>query len=88
MRHTPGPWVNQGETIRGSNEDAVCDLYDWIERDANAQLIAAAPDMLNALREACSMIEHVLDDGYVYEGGRELLASVLDAIAKAEGKTQ
>lgn len=63
--HTPGPWTverdGQGNIVIGApkpNDDA---RYLWIaevtpsnngEHEANARLIAAAPEMLEALRNA------------------------------------
>lgn len=52
------------------------------ECKSNARLIAAAPDMLEALKKALSVIEH-LD----YLGGKSVeRAEIVQAIAKAEGK--
>lgn len=50
------------------------------ERDANARLIAAAPDLLKALKN-CVLLTF---DGFSIEGDCEREAR--DAIAKAEGK--
>ena len=56
-KHTPGPWVvgQSGGVIdrRGCAVAKVQDMpgQDSGERAANAALIAAAPDMLEALRE-------------------------------------
>lgn len=47
-------------------------VIDWRTKEANARLIAAAPDLLEALKLAVS---------YGWEH-----PSALDAIAKAEGK--
>jgi len=55
-KHTPGPWERQGIAIgseTGSAFDAICYLdilsRDREQREANARLIAAAPDLLAAL---------------------------------------
>lgn len=53
-------------------------------RDANARLIAAAPDLLEALKKAL----HILDElDYRPDGeAAEDLAGVENALAKAEGR--
>jgi hypothetical protein len=59
--HTPGPWmvlpsVSEGQfailTEHGPRQDVAC-TYGWesTPREANARLIAAAPDLLEALIE-------------------------------------
>lgn len=60
-QHTPGPWhVANGVQIR-SQRDQIAKV--WMMRDgegnANAALIAAAPDMLNALRSLLRHAERV-----------------------------
>lgn len=104
-KHTPGPWVNApcAESV-GRGEPHGPGHRCWTQpRDAagrpvnlglqaNATLIAAAPDLLEALEEAASFLEMVGDD---YEELCEyaMAASVRvnaaksrAAIAKARGK--
>jgi hypothetical protein len=65
MSHTPGPWAierNHNGRIFGISAlsakhdlDMVCDLpfqSSNVENDANAKLIAAAPELLKALQRA------------------------------------
>jgi hypothetical protein len=58
MKHTKGPWYVSPEIKTGIYADTedgtvyVCDMpefVDWETRLANAKLIAAAPEMLEAL---------------------------------------
>jgi hypothetical protein len=80
-QHTHGPWTyraqTQGQFIIESTERSIC----WLDRHydptkANARLISAAPDMLDALQAVC--------DAY---GDRDtlLMAQVKAALAKAKG---
>jgi len=60
-KHTPGPWHFEAGRIwqRGDNPQpiAYADTYpDEIEREANARLIAAAPELLAALDVAARRI--------------------------------
>ena len=80
--HTPGPWKhdeNWGLIKYGKTE--ICALHSGNE--ANAHLIAAAPDLLSALR-------FLLAD-YIAINGEKLTESsvpidmAMAAIAKAEG---
>lgn len=56
--HTPGPWrivgTNNGLFIAGAKPGYLAEVRDCGSGDvaANARLIAAAPDMLQALRRA------------------------------------
>ena len=69
MAHTPGPWINDNGLVNGTESRKrfggvsvdIFDANEWPrelhdEALANAALIAAAPDMLIALREARDFI--------------------------------
>jgi hypothetical protein len=85
MTHTPGPWVAEPEyegddaTLVHANGVTIADC-GYLPRplavaEANARLIAAAPDMLALLKE---FYEH----GYTTTGDHDRLSAV---IAKATG---
>jgi hypothetical protein len=84
-KHTPGPWVKESDSLfvraRG------CLVAEAIPQDrgeANARLIAASPDMLNALK-ACFKNGMVSREDWNPDNEltREM---VLAAIRKAEGR--
>lgn len=90
MKHTPAPWKAGARSVSApETEDRLgldVRLYGGNAGDnkANARLIAAAPDMLQALR----LIEHATapshDDGGHHEAAHEIAVA---AIAKAEGRS-
>jgi len=59
MKHTPSPWTNIGTEIRQKNTSLIlANVYKHLEanqpteeRKANAKLMAAAPELLDALIE-------------------------------------
>jgi hypothetical protein len=58
-KHTEGPWaIETNHVVAGAVRVAVVDTpnlhagVDWVEADANARLIAAAPALLDALHSA------------------------------------
>lgn len=56
-KHTPGPWRVHGELINSdSREIAVIENYSSKRDGANARLIAAAPELLEALIEATEVL--------------------------------
>jgi hypothetical protein len=82
MTHTPGPWtLHRGYDrygVAGANRENVAQVMchsGFFPGDANARLIAAAPDMLEALKAIEPSISN-----------RQKLAQARAAIAKAEGK--
>lgn len=85
-KHTPGPWEQTfGCNIVTPTGQAVTTVHAMgrttpEEREANARLIAAAPDMLTALK-AC-LHDAELRGASTYAPYNELYA----VIAKAEGK--
>lgn len=84
IKHTPGPWITRRKTkhwsvFTGSGSYLIEGQLDR-PKEADALLIAAAPDLL----EACKVMHKMLVDRDC--GG---LAGVIlgeNAIAKAEGK--
>jgi hypothetical protein len=88
MKHTPGPWMVEGGGFVGGpvGYGRICQFWNKFEEDfrnadANARLIAAAPELLRVLKAA--LYQTGCDGdlcGYVWhEEAREI-------IAKAEGK--
>lgn len=67
MAHTPGPWImsysNDGRHhIYAHGQIATVDsLWDANEQDANARLIALAPDMLALLTEVATVLPLYFD---------------------------
>lgn len=51
-KHTPGPWAPSDETCNyvWSGDTCVARMAETDEKEANARLIAAAPELLEALR--------------------------------------
>jgi hypothetical protein len=90
-KHTPGPWIVEGNgiTVRQDRKHAskICQAFEVYmcrqEREANARLIAAAPDMLAALEEAHRLNRmSVFDDGSSADHAARMVQA---AIAKARG---
>jgi len=97
MKHTPGPWIREGSLVYALNErgrDRMCmnihvytsaiDGAEPGEAEANARLIAAAPEMLEALQrfvevDACDC--HTRKN----EAGPCAWCQAKAATAKAEG---
>jgi hypothetical protein len=87
-KHTPGPWVyevnHSGSAIA---KDGCCIATTHgraaitgapLPHEANARLIAAAPDMLNALKMVAASSASLRGEEWT---------AVLDAIDKADGRT-
>lgn len=98
MGHTPGPWVVHpwGDKDYEINAalDTVCnvpgfddDTVDADRAEANARLIAAAPELLAALKEIADNCERRLRKGED-SGDRLTLRLCNAAIAKAEGRSE
>lgn len=93
MKHTKGPWTINVDTsgdrhlfdIRGIDNAQVAKLNNNLihERQANAQLIAAAPEMLSLLKRANDLIANETQGN---PSAEILYYSIRDLIAKAEGK--
>ena len=93
VKHTPGPWkvVRDSKSVllevRGDNMTRVAEVWTDTEggqerRVANADLVAAAPDLLAACERALSSGAIKFADNALDLGIREALTA---AIAKARG---
>lgn len=99
-KHTPGPWTlyettnadDAGEfEVDAPDYETVALVYASENLVANAALIAAAPDMYEALRGALAFFENearreLHDDGEVsgwVDGNRDAIRA---ALARAEGR--
>lgn len=92
MKHTKGPWEKMGPIVRSKSGD-ICDCRCIWTRggdpnmevplsEANAQLIAAAPELLEALEVALIGLLQVEDP--LVETSDAIIAAK-QAIAKADG---
>lgn len=63
--HTKGPWHLRGSNeVYSSNNKRICETM----HEANAALIAAAPELLENFEKAIRLIEHIQEKhGLVYE---------------------
>lgn len=96
-QRTPGPWhrnvppATKYVTIFRGRNTHVCDVLPARgipaeEAEANLTLIAAAPDLLAALRDAVFALEwHVEKQGQGVATDAEILRRARAIIAKAEG---
>jgi len=88
-KHSPGPWevvpyVGPVDFVYGIvpwdwELRSVCDDIAAVGHEADAQLIAAAPEMLEALKR-------IVDTVWFDRLDTELILTVEHAIAKAEGR--
>jgi hypothetical protein len=104
-KHTPGPWFVDGVAISSEavTDLAILNManvrYSWggsdfatrSHREANAHLIAAAPELLAELEYLVEIAESAMRaanrDGGEYDIG-EMLEAPRAAIAKAKGEAQ
>lgn len=99
VKHTPGPWhlVNGTQIRSAKHQIAKVWMMRGSEGVANARLIAAAPDLLEALQESLAALEYVVEQaggpGCEHEGGvvcfckeNTAIGAARAAIAKATGQ--
>jgi len=94
-KHTPGPWIvyddsNDGKTnrieIAALGKTVARIYYSVPEEDLpNAQLIAAAPDLLEVLKELLDHVEWRRVCDQEKAGPKDVTHRAHAAIAKAEG---
>lgn len=99
-KHTPGPWTSRpfGDSFAVMVSDkrvAYCygAFADWDKEtaEANAHLIAAAPELLEALKEMCEMHGGIHDEDCPEDDtcgcyGKAFNDRINAVIAKAEGR--
>ena len=106
-KHTPGPWFAVGAWVE-IQYDEIADICttnpgdfgqaflrrDYDESCANARLIAAAPDLLEALEGLIDACGNLRPDLRTVQGMRDMMTNLLEAtdagrstIAKATGAT-
>jgi hypothetical protein len=96
-KHTPGPWRylmklvtydiwsdSYGKVAYCYTTD--CDKYSPSDSTAraNARLIAAAPEMLEALKYLTAEVDHCVNNGWLRK--QPQYKAALAAIAKAQGR--
>lgn len=102
VEHTPGPWETSRDRLSG-NHGLVGDgmwfaKISWTVRDnrndADARLIAAAPDLLAVVRDACAIFDANHESGDEYNSDLasdlwkdEIHRKLTEAIAKAGGRS-
>lgn len=89
-KFTPGPWVRSRRTIQ-SESGTICETFSHLgiaEADANERLIAAAPELLEALTRLRGSFEFGSVSGIDPDGCGRALEFIKDAIAKAIGDPQ
>jgi hypothetical protein len=90
-QHTPGPWTfrkNYGQTLdllAAGGATVILNNARLMNQEPNARLIAAAPDLLDALQLCEGNIDSLLASCHPKVFG-EWLTVVRAAIAKATGK--
>ena len=83
MKHTKGKWTSSHISefefdIIDENGRTISTVTNWNEQEANANLIASAPEMLKALKDSLFVLrEHRIEESRQNE--------LWDLIAKAEG---
>ena len=101
VEHTPGPWsvdsdlAKSDRVVTGSNGNVVCLVVGEtsgidVERDANANLIHAAPGLLKALERSVQEMEYLLQELQEERPGSYRASTTIrdaqSAINKARGK--
>jgi hypothetical protein len=93
MSHTPGPWINDAShpewerNVIWANDVVVAHVVDdqHGNADANASLIAAAPELLAAMKAAVSEISGWGFSTTPDPGDTDFVLECKRIIAKAEG---
>ena len=100
-KHTPGPWYVRASRDRGGDPSISTgqpgtayaraeEVAGFVHGDANANLIAAAPDLLAALEHTKAAIEEAVTLSAMHNGHEYSFKSTIEkisaALAKAKGE--
>jgi hypothetical protein len=90
MAISPGTWRVSG--TREVYSDALprenCVVAEILDgSDEDAALIAAAPELLAALKKCKQALKNYIDSGYDEDEDQEAYAAAMAALRKAEGRT-
>jgi len=91
-KHTPGPWKSErgsgdyGRNITCDNGRRIIAETICSDHEANAHLIAAAPDLLEALQAIKDRLEISEELDYLLNAKWLCIDDAKQAITKAEGK--
>ena len=82
MEHTKGPWKKNGEQVILSDGSSIEQSYfkrEKEEAEANAQLIAAAPELLQSVRNLVGLVRSLQLLGMDKHLGEEEINQIHDA---------
>ncbi|ELY7489209.1 hypothetical protein ACI49Z_003942 [Cronobacter turicensis] len=82
MKYSQGPWKWEGKVL--CNEKNIVGGGDWDFSDANKRLIAAAPDLLEALQEFVDLFPDVIDGDAIFPALDKGYAAIAKAIGEEE----
>ncbi|WP_312203035.1 hypothetical protein [Kosakonia cowanii] len=82
MKYSPGPWEWEGKVL--CDEKNIVGGGDWDFSAANKRLIAAAPDLLEALQEFVDLFPDVIDGDAIFPALDKGYAAIAKAIGEEE----
>ncbi|TYD48377.1 hypothetical protein [Cronobacter sakazakii] len=82
MKYSQGPWKWEGKVL--CNEKNIIGGGDWDFSAANKRLIAAAPDLLEALQEFVDLFPDVIDGDAIMPALDKGYAAIAKAIGEEE----
>jgi hypothetical protein len=92
QQHTPGPWTQEGRAVIGPDDTVVAMTYKDRNRDeeeANARLIALAPEMLEGLKAIVAALTQPAtfpaDVAYAEKAARAIIARADGASNNEQG---
>lgn len=92
FKGTPGPWLFNGYEIESEQCDYIADVYgtkaSTDEEKANANLIAASPELISALQQLLEIHDDQSGKAWTTSSKRRALDNARAAVNKALGETK